>query len=538
MVLAVGCWHTTTNIRALVMACWVLLVLLGCDSSDGFMTTTTKVSGCFSTALDAKKPKAKKKNNKKSAVVATGASGFGRAAGTWDGCESLRTWLRSSAHEGVDVDGITVGVVDGLRGVTAARDFQRGEVLFAIPRATGIVDEDKADASPLARVLYPTAYDRQRLAPPIRVALFLLRLEQAPAAAERALWEPALAALPTVTDFAAGGGPMQMWSTEEVAKVECGQMIAEVQDRKDKLRVLYDDMIYPRWTTAAMDSDTELYEIPPPSFEALQHAVCVVTSRNFGQGDTDGGSSSMLVPGVDLCNHDDPALVNTKHALSPWGSFVVLATQRIRAGDQVLISYGPLPNRLLLAQFGFMLLDRDTPLVSDTALVRVDGLFSVDNHSNNNVDINIAGAYTPATAASEAAAELAWCAGPGPSILAPLKACNRGALNRVSRWQPASSAREAATLVARHRQKNQPPTEDDGSLSGQDSAAAVGKDLYRGLLERELASYSRTLAQDEMELANLTAEDPLPIHAWLALRFRIQAKRMLGTELELLQVTK
>lgn len=448
------------------------------------------------TALDAK---AKKKKKIASKNKPAGMGGFGKANGKWDGCEDLRTWLTS---RGAEIDpGISVGVVDpatGLRGVTACKDFKRGDVLFSVPRETFILDEAKADERPFADVLYPSMMERKALPPPIRNALQLLWLERSPSA--RVGWEPFMDSLPTPAAFEADGGPMELWSEAEMSQVECPQLIAEVSRRSKDLRSYYEDRILPKWTEAAEDPDSALSGIPPPTFTEFQFAVCVVTSRTFGEGEPDAGSSSLMVPGVDMCNHDDPPAVNTKHALAPSGNFVVLAQTGIKTGEQILLTYGPMPNRLLLAQFGFMLLNRKTPLLADSALVRIDGLFE-----GTLEDIK------PATAESEAAAVAVWEASSALATLINLKG-NRGSSGKLSRWQPALVARTAADMIA-----------------GGDTEK--GKELYRGLLERELTSYSTSLEEDQ---ATLNADEALTVRSFWALNFRVESKRMLTNELELL----
>jgi hypothetical protein len=479
--------------------------------------STSRSRSSSSTLLAAKRAATKKNKNSASSTGASskpkaaggGLGGFGKATGKWDGCEPLRAWL---LENGAEIDsGIGVGVVDpatGLRGVVACKDFKRGDVLFAVPRETCILDDGKADKSPMAGQIYPTVSERNALPPPMRVALLLLWLERAPS--ERFAWEPALAALPTVADFEGGGGPMQLWSDGERQEVECGQLIADVHRRSEELRKIYEDRILPRWTeAAAMEAgpDAPLAGTQPPSLAEFQHAVCLVTSRTFGEGEADGGTMTMLVPGVDLFNHDDPNLVNTKHALAPWGNFVVLAQQAIKAGDEIVLTYGALPNRLLLAQFGFLLFGRDPTLMSDTALIRIDGLFGIHQDSTGDKQ-----GGTAATAETEAAADVLWEDGPALGKLINLKG-NRSKNGRLSRWQPAVVARAASDLVAGESEQ--------------------GKELFRGLLKRELSSYSSSLEQDEANLAGLR-DNPMPIRSEWALRFRIEAKRLLTKELELL----
>jgi hypothetical protein len=510
-------------VSPLILQGFVLVLLLALTEASpsypGFIVPVQQCSSLSSSTLLAAK-KAATKNKKKSASANSapaakpkpaggGLGGFGKATGKWDGCEPLRAWLLDN---GAEIDsGIGVGVVDvatGLRGVVACKEFKRGDVLFSVPREACILDDVKADKSPMAAIIYPTVAERKALPPPMRVALLLLYLQRVADSTERStFWgEPALAALPTVADFEADGGPMQLWSDAERAEVECGQLIADVHRRSEELRMIFEDKILPRWTEAAAMEAGPLAGTQPPSLAEFQHAVCLVTSRNFGEGDEDAGTMPMLlmVPGVDLCNHDDPSLVNTKHALAPWGNFVVLAQQAIKVGDEILLTYGALPNRLLLAQFGFLLFGRNPPLMSDAALVRIDGLFGIGMHQ----------AFTPATAKTEAAADVLWEDSPALGKLINLKG-NRSKNGRLSRWQPPVVARAAADLVA--------------------GESTHGKELFRGLLQRELSSYSSSLEQDEAKLAGLL-DNPMPIRSEWAMRFRLEAKRLLTKELDLLDV--
>eukprot|EP00639_Heterosigma_akashiwo_P029595 CAMPEP_0194683140 /NCGR_PEP_ID=MMETSP0295-20121207/13231_1 /TAXON_ID=39354 /ORGANISM="Heterosigma akashiwo, Strain CCMP2393" /LENGTH=401 /DNA_ID=CAMNT_0039569719 /DNA_START=82 /DNA_END=1284 /DNA_ORIENTATION=- len=309
--------------------------------------------------------KPQKKKSRTKSPPASGL-GFAKRSPRWESNETLKKWL---AERGADLDNVSVGVVDsatGLRGVTAAKDLKAGDVVFSISREKCILDEGRADQSPIAAAMYPSAKKRDALPACVRVALYLLWLEAMPL--EKAKWEPVLAALPKPEDFLNDGGPMELWSEEEVEQVGCGQLIAEVRSRAVELRAHYDERVRPCWLHQSASDDGLLSGLDVPSFEEFQHAVCVVTSRAYGDGDAGGGTSSMLIPGVDLCNHADAGQQNTKHGLAPWGDFIVYAGRSIRKGEEVLMSYGPLPNRLLLAQFGFLL---PGPLVSDTALVRL-----------------------------------------------------------------------------------------------------------------------------------------------------------------------
>ena len=87
-----------------------------------------------------------------------------------------------------------------------------------------------------------------------------------------------------------------------------------------------------------------------------------MTSRAYG-ADEGGRSISMLIPMVDMANHAHPP--NTAKGLDDDGdAFVVVAAEKIAKGAEVYLSYGPLPNLVLLLQFGFVLgSDTDFALV-------------------------------------------------------------------------------------------------------------------------------------------------------------------------------
>jgi hypothetical protein len=452
------------------------------------------------TSLSAQRAKAKKKtankNEKKKAIT---NSGFGTVVKWDDGREELRQWLLA---RGADVGGVRVTTApSGLRGVVAARDFAAGDVLFSIPRDKCILDETIADASPIA-VLYPTTSQKNALPPSVRLALYLFYMKKIPELAKE--WQPYLAALPQ--EFESDGGPMEVWTTEEVLEVECGQQIAEVHTRKTTLRVMYEERIFPQWTEAAASEDSGLFGIEPPTFEEFQHEVVVCTSRTFGPGEHVEGVQALLVPGVDMCNHDDPP-VHTRHALSPWGEFVVLAHKPIAKGKEINLTYGAYPNRLLLAQYGFMLGQK---VATDTALVRVDGLYQEGTES----------ARIPSSSESEAAADEQWSTSPVPIELDKLRkestdpnlrTIYRNAdTRRINRWQSAASAKAAAMALSENE--------------------AEGKVRFRGLLQRELNAYSTSIEEDENELQT---GSPSPRKRW-ALSFRILTKRLLEEQLELL----
>ncbi|KAG8461903.1 hypothetical protein KFE25_013922 [Diacronema lutheri] len=406
----------------------------------------------------------------------------------------LRSWLEA---RGATVDGIGVGIVDartGLRGVYAARAFERGEPIFKVPRATAILDEARADASAVGAVWAGRECDVPAC---VRVALLVLfLLMRGDACADD--WGPALAMLPTRAEFESDGGPLELWSVAEVSLCECAQLIGEVGARSAELRALYDGVLLPGWERAAQAAGSPLRGLAPPSFERVQWAVVAVSSRAYGEGEPGAGSSSMLVPAVDLCNHAPPADANTAKALAPWGEFVVIAARALAAGEEVTITYGPLPTRRLLQQFGFMLPRAlATQRAFDVPLARLDLLWAGDGRARESArgdgeDVWVA--KLP-DGARDALAELARA-----GLLL------RDKSGAVSRWQPCGDGLRAAVAQLHAR---------------------TGAASYAQLLRRELGAFPSG-AQPEADDAQLAERAPeMPPRHQLALEFRARAKRLL-----------
>jgi hypothetical protein len=209
------------------------------------------------------------------------------------GWARLRLWLEARGAN--DLSGLEVGIVNptiGLRGVVATRAFCKGDEIFVSPRDTCVLSESQADASPIRVV-----YGRAEVPAAVRVALLLLWL----AATESEAWGPVLDVLPTRADFdAGGGGPLELWAPDDVAACRCPLLSAQVGARKLELRTLYDEILAPGWDAAL--GRGELRGVARPAFSAVQEAAVVVASRAFGEATE--GCTSMLVPGVDMCNHD------------------------------------------------------------------------------------------------------------------------------------------------------------------------------------------------------------------------------------------
>lgn len=171
------------------------------------------------------------------------------------------------------------------------------------------------------------------------------------------------------------------------------------------------------------------------------------------------------------------------------------ASQPIGRGEQVYLSYGPLPNMLLLTQFGFVV----PALPTDAALVRCDAL-------------------SDGPSGSARAEELA-----REGMLM------READGAPSAWQPAGPALHAAlTEVARSGDLPAALAADASPLLPPEQAGAAA---YLRLLQASIDAFSTSLAEDDaLLLAPADGAPPLPPRARLAVQFRREQKALLRRE--------
>ena len=233
--------------------------------------------------------------------------------GSW---ETLRSWLKD---RGAKVGGVVAEeVLPGLRGAVATRSFADGDVILSVPQQC-ILEEKRAEASPVAAVW--AGSDVPAYA---KVALHVLWLGQTNK------WTAVLSMLPTMTDWDAEGGPLQLWSDAEIAAAEDGVLSQRVGRLKKTAEQLY-ELVEQKWESAL--------GLPPPSLDEFLWAVVTVRSRTFASK-AQGGLQAMVVPGVDLCNHDHPENVNTRHDFV-GGEFKLVATRDIAVGEEVCARLPP-----------------------------------------------------------------------------------------------------------------------------------------------------------------------------------------------------
>lgn len=438
---------------------------------------------------------AKKKGSKKKKAASGGGGGFGAqkpaAAAAppraetatereWRGFEA---WLRDS---GARCDAVSLADCgSGLRGTKAQRSLKRGDEVLRIPRDI-ILDETRA--GPVAVLFGDDEIESGGAPLPAyaRLALMILH-EQRLGEASRVA--PYIAMLPSPADFAAEGGPAVMWTDEELEATECAKLVGDAKRRRGVLDhpALEPSTLSARWREAALPGE-------PPTASELSWAVAAVTSRAYG-AEEGGVRLSLLIPMVDMANHAH--VPRTVKGLEEEGeAFVVLAAEPIKAGQEVHLSYGNVPNLLLLMQFGFVLADHPP----DIGLVNCEAAFEGGD-------------------------------GSVLSELAEEGRLMRDADGSASAWQPAGPALQAA-LQALAEADALPAAlvaAADLPAAAEAEAEAVGLASYRQLLQATLDGYSTSVAEDRDALGE--EGGGLSVRRRLAVSFRLEQKKILNREL-------
>ena len=323
-------------------------------------------------------------------------------------------------------------------------------------------------------------------------------------------WAAPSEMLPSRCSFEAAGGPMRLWSSEEISETHCARLISLAERNGAEIREVYHGLVAPTWAAGTDRMGSALEGLPAPTFAEFELAVATVASRAFG-GDGAKGQGHMLVPIVDQANHDHPKLVNTAKAMAPWGDFVVVASKAIKKGEEVKVTYGSMPNRQLLSQFGFLL--------PDDASIKFDDEFLAGSNAPF-VDFMAAVAALP-TEEGRGGATTEQQQQKQQSCLEEL--CVRGVLQRAA--EEAAAVQKVGPLL-------------------QEAAAALGVD-YVKLLENTLSSYPTSMEEDEAELRiddepsdeggkdneNPAERERMAPRRRMSVQFRADLKRKLKNEL-------
>ena len=170
-------------------------------------------------------------------------------------------------------------------------------------------------------------------------------------------------------------GSTDFFSDDALEALQAPLVVEETLKRRERIKRRFQQDIakdgsnaYPGFDddediVASNDSDFPVWiDGTPVTEEHLRWAVWIITSRVLTvQGDAEEGKSyRLLIPFLDMCNHDR----NSPHVLSgravPGGELKVVAGAAVKAGEQVNICYGGgvAGNDRFIQDYGF--LDADT----------------------------------------------------------------------------------------------------------------------------------------------------------------------------------
>jgi SET domain len=319
------------------------------QTTSAFLVSSPQIPAP-SSALFAKANKNNKKK-KKAGGSAAGIKGFGSVSVApdveTDRSKEARTFYDFLEKEqaGDNLKRCALGYFPlpngaSLRGVVAMRDLQKGDVIIRIPYQVAInLGQEGGD--------------------PTLPALELLRdycdvLGENGAHAVNAKRRAYYEMLPPFRGEDCLGST-DFFSEEALQALQSPTVVAETLNRRERTKRRFEQDVgdnFPSWIDGS-----------PVMVEHLQWAVWLITSRVLTvQGDAEEGKSyRLLIPFLDMCNHDR----KSPHVLSgravPGGELKVVAGAAVKAGEQINICYGGgvAGNDRFLQDYGFLDYDKD-----------------------------------------------------------------------------------------------------------------------------------------------------------------------------------
>lgn len=217
-------------------------------------------------------------------------------------------WQRFSdwmAARGANMEKVKIANVNGMRGLVAAQDIAENESIVEIPLGASIdITDPRNDKDPSLN------------------ALALLRL------LDDADLAPYMDLLPGRDSSDIMRMP-DFYSDEELQMLQCPEVIEKTRRRRELC------------AHAASESSLET--------DSVKWALCTVAQRAFLLVSPIDGLLRLLLPGIDLFNHDAHALHTMKVRWNLEGYvdavFKVIAGSPIKKGEEIRICYGGSPFR-------------------------------------------------------------------------------------------------------------------------------------------------------------------------------------------------
>jgi SET domain len=222
-----------------------------------------------------------------------------------------------------------------LRGVVALRDVKKGDVIIRIPYDLAVNLGQEGGDPTLPAVALLKDYCQ------------VLSGEEGAESSRKAYYE-------MLPPFRGDDclGSTDFFSEEALEALQSPTIVDETKKRRERIKNRFEQDIatdnnFPPWID---DS--------PVTEEHLQWVVWLITSRVLTvQGDANEGNSyRLLIPLLDMCNHDR----KSPHVLSgravPGGELKVVAGAPVKAGEQINICYGGgvAGNDRFLQDYGFL----------------------------------------------------------------------------------------------------------------------------------------------------------------------------------------
>ena len=234
------------------------------------------------------------------------------------------------------------------RGVVATRDIDEGEIVVCVPDDAVLTTETSA----VREALEAFAGEDSRESPRLEKELLVVAVMCELCAGAKSSWFPYLS---VVYDGARAGHSVLAWNDEEASTL-CGT---------DAWRDAYenddDGLDLPAMTETHWENVARLFFEQNPrlagghSMEDLRElhfaATAMVAGYSFTLGDEE---IQGMVPFWDMFNHAPPCDAHVRLNHDEKKGLQMITTRKVKKGEEVFNTYGPLRNAELLRRYGFV----------------------------------------------------------------------------------------------------------------------------------------------------------------------------------------
>jgi SET domain-containing protein 6 len=234
------------------------------------------------------------------------------------------------------------------RGVVATRDIDEGEVVVCVPDDAVLTAETSAVREDLEAFLGDDGCESPRLEKELLVIAVMCEL----CAGEKSSWFPYLS---VVYDGARAGHSVLAWTDDEASTLHGTDAWRDAYENDD------DGLDLPTMTETHWDNVVRLFFEQNPklagghSMEDLQElhfaATAMVAGYSFTLGDEE---IQGMVPFWDMFNHAPPCDAHVRLNHDEKKGLQMITTRKVKKGEEVFNTYGPLRNAELLRRYGFV----------------------------------------------------------------------------------------------------------------------------------------------------------------------------------------